>query len=194
MTAARKDYSIVNGKAAPDTPDFDLWNMTKQQLDTAYKTAKDAGNNSTAAAIDNVRQRVVSNLDTAYPTYADARATAAPGLRLAGRMDDATGSAVGTGTGTERAEAIVNPVFQSNNPRAIAEQRAAFVQAGREDEWNAGTRAYLQGVMDNASKSQDGLNPSMLRTQLWSKPGVQGMRYKPRWTRQRSRASITTCR
>ena len=88
-------------------------------------------------------------------------------------MDDATGSAVGTGTGTERAEAIVNPVFQSNNPRAIAEQRAAFVQAGREDEWNAGTRAYLQGVMDNASKSQDGLNPSMLRTQLWSKPGVR---------------------
>ena len=51
MTAARKDYS-TSSTARPRRipPDFDLWNMTKQQLDTAYKTAKDAGNNSTTAA------------------------------------------------------------------------------------------------------------------------------------------------
>jgi hypothetical protein len=66
--------------------------------------------------------------------------------------------------------AIVSPVFNTNNPRAIAEARDAFTAAGRGDEWNAGTRAYLQDAIDTASKSQDGLNPAMLRRQVWSDP------------------------
>jgi hypothetical protein len=61
-------------------------------------------------------------------------------------------------------------VFNTNNPRAIAEARDAFTQAGRGDEWNAGVRAYLQDTFDNVIKSQEGLNPSMLRKQLWSDP------------------------
>lgn len=171
MTAAAKDYRTVIGKDAPNVPDFDFWNMTKQKLDDAYNVAKRAGENTTAAALDTVRKRLLINLDAAFPTYETARATSAPGIRLAARLQDSTGSAVGTGT--ERAESIVRPIFEQNNPRAIAEARAAFVQAGREDEWNAGTRAYAQSVFDNASKSQDGLNPATLRMQLWAKPGAK---------------------
>jgi hypothetical protein len=64
-------------------------------------------------------------------------------------------------------------VFDTNNPRAIAEARDAFTAAGRGDEWSAGTRAYLQDAFDKASKSQDGLNPSMLRAQLWGNPDTR---------------------
>jgi hypothetical protein len=172
MTRAARDYRTIIGRDAPNIPDFDYWNLTKQQLDDAYNVARRAGENATAAAIDTARRRLLTNLDAAFPTYEAARAISAPGQRLAARMEDATGRAVGTGTGTEAAEAIVNPVFK-RNPRAIAEQRDAFIQAGREDEWNAGTRAYLQSVFDNASKSQDGLQAATLRMQLWGKPGAR---------------------
>jgi hypothetical protein len=170
MDAARTDYANYFGKAAPDTPDFDLWNLTKQKLDDQYTAAQRAGDNTTRAAVDNLRQRLLTNLDAAYPTYEAGRALAAPGLRLASRMQGAAGSA---DAGSETAQAVVAPVFQQNNPRAIAEMRDAFTQAGRQDEWNAGTRAYLQNAIDNASKSQDGLNPSMLRAQIWGNPNTR---------------------
>jgi hypothetical protein len=90
-------------------------------------------------------------------------------LREAARLEDITG--VGKADlGTDRARAIVAPVFESNNPRAIASARDSFIKAGKEDEWNAGTRAYMQDIFDSTTKSQDGLNPSMLRRQLWSDP------------------------
>jgi hypothetical protein len=171
MDAARTDYANFYGKAAPDTPDFNLWNLTKQKLDAQYTTAQRAGDNTAAAAADSLRQRLLTNLDAAYPTYETGRATAAPGLRLAARLDDAAGSAGGLGTDTARA--VTAPVFEQNNPRAIGEMRDAFTQANRQDEWNAGTRAYMQDVIDKTVKSQGGLNPSMLRAQLWGNPNAR---------------------
>ena len=148
MAAAGKDYRTITGKELPNTPDFDLWDLTKRKLDDTINMAKRAGDNTTAAAVDNVRQRLLANLDAAYPTYATARATSAPGIRLAGRLNDSTGAAVGTGTGTESAEGIVNKIFQNqSNPRSISEARDGFIQAGREDEWNAGLQSlHPQGV------------------------------------------------
>ncbi len=116
-------------------------------------------------AVDSVRGDLVTHLDAAYPTYANARATAAPGQRLASRLDSVVGSAVGDGT--ERARAIVAPVIEGNNPRAITEARDAFTAAGRGDEWNAGIRSYIQDAFDKAGQSQAGLNPSSLRRQVW---------------------------
>ena len=168
MNAARTEYANLYRKAAPDTPDFALWDLTKRKLDDAQTVAKRAGENTTASSIDSLRSDLLTHLDTAYPSYATARATAAPGQRLAARLESSTGSAAGDGT--ERARAIVAPVFESNNPRAIAEARDAFNQAGRGAEWDAGTRAYMQDVFDATTKSQEGLNPSMLRRQLWSDP------------------------
>ena len=72
--------------------------------------------------------------------------------------------------GTENFRAILNPVFESSNPRAIAASRDSFINAGRESDWNAGTRAYVQDLFDKTVQSQDGLNPSMLRRQMWSDP------------------------
>lgn len=172
LRAAATDYHNLTGRAANiDAPDFQLWNLAKTKLDDAVSQARMSGDNTTAGALDSIRSRLLTNLDAAYPSYATARATAAPGQRLASRLESSVGSAVGDGT--ERAGSIVNPVFNTNNPAAISEARNAFVQAGRQDEWNAGVRSYLQDAIDKASKSQDGLNPSMLRAQLWGSPDTR---------------------
>ncbi|HEY2132976.1 MAG TPA: hypothetical protein VGH36_08385 [Acetobacteraceae bacterium] len=171
LDAARADYANLYRRAAPDTPDFNLWNLAKRKMDDQVSMARRAGDNTTAGAIDSLRGDLLTHLDAAYPTYATARATAAPGQRLSARLDDMAGG--GGDFGTERARAIVAPAFDGNNPQTIAEARAAFTQAGRQDEWNAGTRAYLQDAIDKASKSQDGLNPSMLRAQLWGNPDAR---------------------
>lgn len=170
LQAARTDYQNLYRRPAPETPDFALWDLAKRKLDDAHGTAKREGQNTTAMSIDSLRGDVLTHLDAAYPTYATAREASAPGQRMAARLQDVSGSTPGGTLGTERARAIVAPVFEGNNPRAIAEARDAFHAAGRGDEWNAGVRAYLQDAFDTASKSQEGLNPAMLRRQLWSDP------------------------
>lgn len=165
LAQARVQYQNMYRKAAPDSPDFALWDLAKRHLDDAHGVAARAGENTTAASIDSLRGDLRTHLDTAYPTYQTARDTSAPGQRLAARLEGSVGSAVGDGT--ERARAIVAPVFEGNNPRAIAEARDAFIKAGRGDEWNAGVRSYVQDAFDKASQSQAGLNPAMLRRQVW---------------------------
>jgi hypothetical protein len=117
-------------------------------------------------SLDSIRSRLLTNLDAAYPDYAKARDIAAPGQRLAARLQSSLGP---PGTGDETTRAITAGIFGPNgiNPRAVAEARAAFEASGRTDEWQAGTRAYLQDLFDNASKGPDGLNPANLRKQLW---------------------------
>ena len=168
LKAAAVDYQNRTGKVANiDAPDFDLWNIAKRKLDEAVNKAKVGGDYSNADALDSVRSRLLTNLDAAYPTYATARETAAPGQRLAARMESSLGRG---GAGDETAKQVTAPIFNSNNPRSIAENRDAFMAAGRQDEWNAGIRAYLQDTLDDVVRSQEGLNPGMLRRQIWSNP------------------------
>lgn len=172
LREAAIDYEDRTGHAANlNAPDFQLWNIAKTKLDDAISAAKDAREYSRADALDNIRTRFVSALDDAYPTYAQARATTAPTQQLAARMENAVGSAAGDGS--ETAGKITRGVFESNNPRAIKEMRDAYDQAGRTDEWNAGVRAYLQDVFDRTIRSQEGINPQMLRRQLWSDPNAR---------------------
>lgn len=167
LKAAAADYHNLTGKAANlDAPDFELWDLAKRKLDDAVGTARKAGEHTSEMTFDDVRKRLVGNLDNAYPTYATARETAAPGLREAARLADVVGR--GGEFGTEKLRAILNPVFESSNPQAIKASRDTFIKAGREDEWNAGTRAYVQDLFDATVKSKEGLNPEFLRRQIWS--------------------------
>jgi hypothetical protein len=168
MEAARNTYQNLYRTPPPDTPDFALWDLTKRQLDDAHTVAQRAGNRTDATAIDTLRGDLRTHLDAAYPSYAQARATAAPGQQLASQLEDSGVGSVAGKTGDERARAIVAPVFAQNNPRAIAQARDAFAAAGRTDEWNAGVRSYVQDAFDRASMSMQGLNPATLRRQVWS--------------------------
>jgi hypothetical protein len=171
LRQARIEYANRNRVPAPDTPDFELWDLAKRRLDDMHTEARRAGQNTTADTIDNLRRDLRTQLDTAYPTYPQAREATAPFQRQAAQLDAAVGTTADTGT--ERARSIVAPIFETNNPRAIAQSRASFIQAGRGAEWDAGTRAYMQDIFDRTVKSQEGLNPSMLRRQLWSDPNAR---------------------
>ena len=173
LKAAAPDYQNLTGKAANlDAPDFQLWNLAKTKLDDAVTKARMAGDNTSAMSLDSIRSRLLTNLDAAYPSYATARDIAAPGQRLAARLQASLGPA---GTGDETTRAITAGIFGPNgiNPRAVAEARTAFEASGRTDEWQAGTRAYLQDLFDTASKGPDGLNPANLRKAVWGDPNTR---------------------
>lgn len=166
LADAAVDYQNRTGKVANlDAPDFELWDLTKRKLDEAVNKAKLAGDYSNADAIGSVRDRLRMNLDAAYPTYETARDLAAPGQRLAARLQSSLGPA---GSGDETARSITAGIFGPNgiNPRAVAEARSAFEASGRTDEWQAGIRSYLQELIDTASGGEDGLNPGNLRKQI----------------------------
>jgi Mannosyl-glycoprotein endo-beta-N-acetylglucosaminidase len=170
MEKAKVSYQNLYRRPAPDMPDFALWDLTKRQLDDAHTTAVRAGERTDAMAIDSLRGDLLTHLDAAYLTYGTARATAAPGQSLAARLEASGVGTVADKTGDERARAIMAPIFGDQagvNPRAVAEARDAFAQAGRSNEWYAGVRSYIQDAFDRSSRSQEGLNPSMLRNQVW---------------------------
>jgi hypothetical protein len=172
LNRASQTYQNLYRTKPPDTPDFAMWDLAKRQLDDAYTVAQRAGERTDAMAIDKARQDLVTHLDTAFPTYGQARAIAAPGQRLASQLEEAgIGKSANAGI-DERARAIVAPAF-NQNPRAVAQARDAFEQAGRTDEWNAGVRSYVQDAFDQASMSQQGLNPSMLRRSIWGNVNVR---------------------
>jgi hypothetical protein len=168
MTRARETYRIARQGAAPEVPDFSLWDLTRRELSDMSRTARAAGDRTRAGAMDDVLQRLTERLDDTFPSYAQARATAAPGQRLAATLEDtATGTAGAAGI-DDRARSILAPIFERSNPQYVAQARQAFAQAGRMDEWNQGIRAYLQDAIQRASMSQQGLNPAMLRRQIWA--------------------------
>ena len=167
LKAARVTYQNLYRTPAPDTPDFALWDLAKRQLDDAHTTAKMAGQRTDAMAIDSLRSDLIDRLDEAYPSYEQARKLAAPGQQLASQLEESGVGNVAGKTGDERAKAILAPIFEQNNPTAISRARDAFINAGRGDEWYGGVRAYIQDAFDKASMSQQGLNPAMLRRQVW---------------------------
>lgn len=167
MTQARSTYRIARQSVAPEAPDFTLWDLTRRSLRDMAQKARMSGDRTQASALDDVLGRLSERLDDAFPSYPAARAAAAPGQRLAATLEEtATGAAGATGV-DDRARNILAPIFERSNPQYVAETRKAFAQAGRESEWNQGVRAYLQDVFDRASRSQEGLNASMLRRQVW---------------------------
>jgi len=168
MGRARQTARLLTGGPLGPDDDFRLWDLTRRELRDLAGTARRAGDNTRAMAYDDVLARLSGELDAAFPTYAQARATAAPGQRLAATLEEtATGRAGDQGIDS-RARAVLAPIFERSNPQYVAQTRRAFEQAGRMDEWNAGVRAYLQDAIARASTSQDGLNPAMLRRQVWA--------------------------
>ena len=167
LKSARGSYRNLYRKEAPDVPDFALWDLAKRKLDDAHSIASRAGERTDAMAIDSLRGDLMTQLDAAFPTYASARAAAAPGQALAAQLGDSGLGAVAGKTGDEKARAILAPVFSGNNPDAIRRARTAFVDAGKADEWSAGVRSFLQDALDKSGKSLEGLNPARLHNELF---------------------------
>lgn len=176
LARAREIYLDRYG-IPPETPDFQLWNETKKVLDDMYNSAMTSASSSAgrakAAGIDTVRRRLVENLDAAYPTFAEARQIVAPGQSMAARLEAGVTGKIGRGDGDETAPSVLKNVFERQNARAISEMRDAFVASGKEDEWNAGLRGYLQTAINQASQRAEGLNASMLLRNVWGKTEIK---------------------
>lgn len=176
MAKARVVYANKYGKP-PEIPDFRLWQETKQILDDAYtaagKNLDSSAGRSVASGIDAVRKRLIDRLDDAYPTYGKAREISAPGHAAAARLESAAAGDVAGGAGDETARSVFSRMFERQNARSIEQTRDAFLQAGRQDEWYAGVRGYIQDAIDKASRSQEGLNAASLRRGVWSNVDVR---------------------
>lgn len=176
MGKARVVYENKYGKP-PEVPDFRLWQETKHILDDAHdaalRNADSSAGRAVASGIDSVRERFIGALDDAYPTYGAAREIAAPGHRLAGRLQDTATGKIAAKTGDENARPLVAPMFEATNTAGIKTAREAFETAGQTDAWNNGVRAYVQDAIDKASTSQEGLNAAMLRRKVWSNTDVR---------------------
>ena len=168
MNRARQTYRIFHGREAPMVPDFNLWDLTRRELGDLGREASRTGRNTLAAGYNDTLSTLGRELDTAFPTYAQARATAAPGQRLAATLQETATGAVGGAGVDDRARQILAPIFERSNPQYVRQAREAFIASGREAEWNAGIRGYLQDAIARASTSQAGLNPAMLRRQVWA--------------------------
>ena len=173
LERARGAYENIYRRPAPETPDFALWDLAKRELDDAHSVAARGGERTKAMAIDSLRGDLRARLDDAYPTYADARAAAEPGQRLASRLEDTAAGKIAGKTGDENARPLVAPMFESTNPAGIKTAREAFEQTGRLDQWNQGVRAYIEDAIDRASTSQEGLNAASLRRKVWSNADVR---------------------
>jgi len=176
MARARVVYENKYGKP-PAIPDFRLWQETKQVLDDAYtaagRNADSSAGRSVASGIDSVRRRLIDRLDDAYPTYGKAREISAPGHAAAARLESAAAGDVAGGAGDETSRSVFSRMFERQNARSIEQTRDAFLQAGRQDEWYAGVRGYIQDAIDKASRSQEGLNAASLRRGVWSNVDVR---------------------
>lgn len=146
---------------------FQGWDYMKKVLQGQASEAARAGNNYKATQLTDMANGIKNEVVKVNPAYGEALDIVAPGHRLASRLEESALGRVSDMTGEERARGIVNPVF-NQNPRAVAQARDAFEATGRLDEWHAGVRSYLQDAFDKASMSQQGLNPAMLRRQVWS--------------------------
>lgn len=165
------------GALPPERPNFKLWQETKHVLDDAVdaasRNADSSAGRAAASGIDSVRKRFVAALDEAYPTYGEARAIVAPGHAEAARLESGVLGSVADKSGEELARPILSGVFERSNPSAVASARDAYFKTGQGASWNDGVRSYLQSAIDKASTSADGLNPGMLRRDVWSKPDIQ---------------------
>lgn len=168
-TGAVETVAGVRGALETPThvPGFREWNGTKIALDDMITAQERTGNYNRARVLRGLRDDLVSRLDDVYPTYASARAAAAPGQRLSATLNEtALGRTAGVGV-DEKASAIVAPIFRNSNPEYVAAARDAFAASGNQNAWNAGLRAHIQDVIDRTSRGmENGINPAFLRREL----------------------------
>lgn len=157
------------GTPAPAIPNFRVWDSVKKSLDDMVREAEGKGRFNDARVAGGLRDQLVQRLDDVYPTYAQARATAAPGQKLAATLSDTAAGRTADAGIDERARSIVAPIFQQSNPEYIKLAREAFDRAGQGEAWNAGLGAFIKDEMERASTSATGLNASMLRRNLIGK-------------------------
>ena len=146
---------------------YEGWDYMRRELQAQALEQTKKGNNTRASQLGDMARGIREEVIKVNKPYGEALEIVAPGQRLAELLSESGVGKVSEKTGEEKMRAIMAPIFDGNNPTAIARARTAFIDAGKSDEWMAGTRAYIQDALDKAGQSQNGLNPATLRRQVW---------------------------
>jgi hypothetical protein len=146
---------------------FEGWDHMKRRFIRFAEEEIQRGDNARASQFTDMADAIKNEVIKVNKPYGEALEIVAPGQAFAKRLEESGLGKIADLTGDERVRAIMNPVFNGNNERAISKSRDAFFAAGKADEWNAGVRAYIQDALDKAGKSQDGLNPARLHGDLF---------------------------
>jgi len=142
-------YEQETGKEIADNS-VGFLDAVKQSLDGKAKAAAASGNNKAAKAYSDSAEQLRAKIDSMVPKYGEARAAYA-GESPA--VDALAKGEVGLvkDAGQTNLDRIPKLIFESG-PDAVKANRAAYVKAGKEQEWNDGLRSYLQSNFDKASK------------------------------------------
>lgn len=150
-SAISKVKSFADNADKADTS-LDVLDQAKRILDDKITAAKKAGESNTARMIGKTRDKLLSILDEASPTYKTARAefeAASSGLNELERtkfkmlmdIDPEDTNKIGS-------------IFRYE-PEQIAELRKSFADAGRLSDFEAGIRGYLQRSLEAKKEGFD---------------------------------------
>lgn len=122
----------------------------KQSLDGKASAALRSGNQKEADAYTESAVQLREMIDRTVPAYKEARAAYAGESPAVSALKEGE---IGLAANAKQTnlERIPKMIFESG-PKAVQENRAAFMRAGKEKEWNDGLRSYLQSAFDQASK------------------------------------------
>ena len=142
IAAAKAEYKMAKANDGPDAlPSLQFWNQVKINLDTmiaaAKPTATNAGDRALYADLTAMKQKLLSSLDNAVPSYADARRGAAGFF------------------GAEDAIDAGRKAF--NSPKAVPEIQRA-VMAAKPAEREALAVGYSSEMIDAINASKDRVN------------------------------------
>ncbi len=124
--------------------------VVKRRIDGLIETAKTTGNRNDVRIYTKAKEKLTGTLDRLSPDYAKARSIFEEGSPPVTAL---TKGEVGMAAkaGETNLDRIPKLIFDSG-PDAVKANRAAFVKAGKENEWNDGLRSYLSENFSRASK------------------------------------------
>lgn len=144
------DGNALTRSTSPVEAKIGYLDVVKRRIDGMIETAKTAGNRNDVRIYTKAKEKLTKALDDASPEYTQARSIFEEGSPAVTAL---TKGEVGLAskakeTGLDRIPKII---FESGSD-AVKANRAAYLKAGKEQEWNDGLRSYLQSNFDKASK------------------------------------------
>lgn len=159
------DLSKRDGATVP----FEAWDHMKRIFQSKAKEAQRAGNNYLAEQYGDIASAIRNEVIEVSPAYGRALEIVQPYQAMADELKNSAIGRVGNTDVSDRARAILAPIFGGSNPDYIRAARKAFIDTNGEQAWNGAVGAFIKDELERASTSATGLNASMLRRNLIGK-------------------------
>lgn len=134
-------------------------NVIAKRMGGAIQEAKASGNRETVKALTSARTRLLQKMDMLNPKYAEARKAYGDESEFVTSLQK---SLLGNISRTKSEKQVYNAVF-NDLPEKIGEARKLFVDAGRGQQWDDLTAAYITQLDDKSTGSAQSLVNKLAR-------------------------------